>query len=319
MELNARIEKVVKSAFPCCNILLIENIMKGFMNKKFIIKIANPDKELILKIGESKRLEEIHTLKEAAILKLVKEKVPELPVPEIFLSREKDDVFDAHYVLMSRLPGTDLSDIWGDLTEQEKKDIVYHMGKYLAKLHTMKFDKFGHFRNDGSLDNPADRWDKVAIPEVFRELGGHEVLQINSEGFRNEIISFIRSKMRVFAEQKEPTLVHNDWHKDHFRVEKVDGKWKIVGIIDFEFAESAPKLYDFVKSERWLFRDEPFTKEPFLQGYKDAGGILPENYEGIMRVFRAHHKIFFIRRLFEGGYHKDVEEYTRRLKELMKQ
>jgi len=319
MKINDKVNKVVKNVFPNCNVIAIEPIEKGFMNKKHIVKISNPEKELVLKVGENRRLEDSKLLSEAGILKLVKERIPGMPVPEIFLANEPDDVFDCPYVLMSKLPGEDLSDVWDKLAQEEKEEIIYQMGHYLAKLHTIKFDKFGDIKKDCTLIKTSSTWDKKAIPELFKELGKQEIYGIHSEEFRDEIIMFVRKNIPFFAEQKDPTLVHNDWHKDHFRIEKVNDKWNVVGILDFEFGEAAPKLYDFVKSERWLFRDEPFTKKPFLQGYRDAGGELPDNYDQVMKVFRAHHKIYFIRRLFEDKkYQKDVEEYTRRLKELIR-
>ena len=157
------------------------------------------------------------------------------------------------------------------------------------------------------------------IPNLFEELGKQEVLGVHDSAFRDEIIKYFRNKLPIFAAQQEPTLVHLDWHKDHFRVEKINGKWKVVGVLDFEFAEYAPKLYDFVKSERWLFRDEPATREPFMRGYKEAGGSLPENHSEALNVFRSHHKVFFVRRLFEGrGRDATFDEYTKRLKELIR-
>ena len=319
LETKSKIEAVVWEVFLNSSILQIEKIPKGFMNTKYLIRISNPDKDLVLKIADGKRYQKPYVLKEAAVLKLVKNKLPDLPVPEIFLAKEAHPMFSADLVLMSKLPGIDLADLWGNLSREEKADIVYQMGCLLAKLHTIKSDKFGGIANDGSLKDGSDSWAKATIPNLFEELGKQEVLGVHAPEFRDEIIRYFRSNLPIFAAQQEPTLVHIDWHKDHFRVEKINGKWKVVGVLDFEFAEYAPKLYDFVKSERWLFRDEPATREPFMRGYKEAGGRLPKNHSEALNVFRAHHKVFFVRRLFEGrGRDATFDEYTKRLKELIR-
>lgn len=70
-------------------------------------------------------------------------------MPEIFLCQiDIDNILGAQYMLMERMEGEQLEDVWDTLDLSAKKSIIKEMAKFLVSLSELKFDKIGCYRHD---------------------------------------------------------------------------------------------------------------------------------------------------------------------------
>jgi len=79
--------------------------------------------------------------------------------------------------------------------------------------------------------------------------------------------------------------VHGDYDPANILVNKVEGRWRISAILDWEFAFSGAWLWDVSNMLRYAHHMPDTFKEAFVKGIKDGGLILPEQWESITHVF----------------------------------
>jgi hypothetical protein len=75
-----------------------------------------------------------------------------VPVPQIyFVNHNENHVVGAPFVLMERLEGQPLCDIWADLTLEHRKSVIGQLAHVLGQLAELKFDSIGSLKADGTL------------------------------------------------------------------------------------------------------------------------------------------------------------------------
>jgi aminoglycoside phosphotransferase (APT) family kinase protein len=67
-------------------------------------------------------------------------------------------------------------------------------------------------------------------------------------------------------------------------VQRVDGKWKVKAVLDWEFAVSGSPLIDVAHFMRYERASCPRIEPYFSRGYLDAGGTLPHGWRRLARV-----------------------------------
>ena len=201
-----------------------------------------------------------------------------IPVPSIYAIDTSRTEFPFEYMVMQKLPGQCLGQIWNALKPEEKKQVAFEMGRLLAKMHEVRFEDFGSigpegffvdndfsFRESARLEGHVS-WKRQLLKKTLDDMSILMAMDLLKHEQTVAIASKLHSNLS-FANQAEPVLVHNDFCLDHIFVEERDGKWEISGICDFEFAAAYAREYDFIKLHRSGFLDEADMKEALLEGY----------------------------------------------------
>jgi aminoglycoside phosphotransferase (APT) family kinase protein len=79
-------------------------------------------------------------------------------------------------------------------------------------------------------------------------------------------------------------LVHGDFGKRNVMVRRTDGRWKVVAILDWEFALSGTPLVDLGRFLRYERKSRPVAEPQFSIGYLEAGGKLPPDWQRLARL-----------------------------------
>jgi hypothetical protein len=75
-----------------------------------------------------------------------------IPVPKVYLTNHSDNnCVGAPFVLMERMHGVPLGDIWEDLSLDHKLDAIKQLAGIHGQLASQKFDTIGSIRPDGSV------------------------------------------------------------------------------------------------------------------------------------------------------------------------
>ncbi|RSS84075.1 phosphotransferase [Streptomyces sp. WAC06614] len=149
------------------------------------------------------------------------------------------------YVLMSRLRGDGLAEVWERLPQAGREGIVTEVGEALAALHALDATPL-----DGLL-GPGD-WGAF----LDRQRGGAVARQRErglGEGWLEQIPEFLDS----VALPRDPArvLLHTEVMREHLLVEP-DGR-RLSGLFDFEPAMIGDPAYDFVAVGLFVTRGDP--------------------------------------------------------------
>lgn len=104
---------------------------------------------------------------------------------------------------------------------------------------------------------------------VLEHLDADVILKISL--LLGQLINFLPSA-------NEKNLVHGDFDPANILVDKINGAWKITGVLDWEFAFSGSVMCDVANMLRYAHQMPLEFKDEFIRGLKSGGINLPENW-----------------------------------------
>lgn len=196
----------------------------------------------VVKLFPQVHLDEVAT--ERDVLEAVQGRLP-VPTPGLSAAGE----FGGWgYVLMERLRGASLKDVWPELDASARQDVSRQVGEALAALHAITPPSLG----------PAD-WD-----EFVRTRRQGCVERQRKRGldprWLEQIPDFLDS---VDLGQPDLVLAHTEVMSAHLLID--DGR--LTGLFDFEPAMHAAREYEFVATGVFLTRGERRANQALYDGY----------------------------------------------------
>jgi len=254
------VEKLIKETFDRPK---IKRINKKCINLSYIINSKNH--EFVFRYFPSDNWK---VKKEKFLYNLINKKT-DIPVPKVFKTG-KD------FIILSKLKGKHLS-------LKDKKQIE-KAGEYLAKLHNIKFDKFGWIIAD-KIKPSFNNWVDFLEYDLNHKI--KKAKNILDKKFIEKIKHYFNKNKKLLVTKEKPCLLHKDYHFSHILVDKD----KITGIIDLEWAIAGHSEMDLAKSCLWMF-DNKKQEKIFLKGYK--------KYNKISKDFEKRRKIYDLLTLFSS-------------------
>ncbi|GBC01182.1 hypothetical protein RclHR1_00410009 [Rhizophagus clarus] len=260
-------------------------------NKEYIGRIAFPDYPYW------------KTESEVAVMKYVKEKTS-IRVPEVYhYESNKENLVGQEYIIMEKLPGISLSDVWDDYDLNEKKKILLQVIDIQCTLKNQRFSKIGGIFYDNNIKDfiigqvteetffsekrselknikrgPFDNTFDYIIAAIEKEITYNRKF-FNDEKWipvYEELLSLVPKYFNRNNKDDIFVLTHGDFH---FTNILVDGT-NITGIIDWECSGSYP-LECFCTYPVWI------TENPF----EDLDKKKSEEYRLLQDFWRSEMKI----------------------------
>ncbi|MFD0202220.1 MULTISPECIES: phosphotransferase family protein [Saccharothrix] len=199
----------------------------------------------VVKLFPAVHLDEVAT--ERDVLEAVRGRLP-VPTPELHAAGE----FGGWgYVLMERLRGVSLKDVWPGLDAAARREVSRQVGEALAALHEVTPPPLG-----------PDDW-----AEFVRTQRSGCVERQRGRGLAphwlEQIPDFLDS---VDLGQPELVLAHTEVMSAHLLID--DGR--LTGLFDFEPAMRAAREYEFVATGVFLTRGEREANRALHDGYGRA-------------------------------------------------
>lgn len=212
-----------------------------------------------------------------------------IPVPDIYGSGVLET--DHAYLLMRVLPGENLESLL-DRGMALSQELCWHAGALLAEVHKREYPK------EGLLDDALEL--QAGLPPILEWmpyfLGGKPGRKLGEE-----LCLEIRQTMEACREDwerivKDFVFTHGDFRPANVLVDMN----QITGVLDWEFALSAPRYFDI---GQWIRIHELFSKEAleaFAKGYEEVSGIdLPPDWERLARLMDIATMMSFLDRCEE--------------------
>ena len=305
-----KIPNLIEKEFNA-KVLEIKRISEGYSHYMYLVKIDKEPFEIIIRFSNNSKAD-VNLGKEKFIIEKLREN--SIPAPRIY-------AFNEEYLILERIKGIRLDTIWDSLTKQEKIQITKEIGKLLSKIHNITFERFGRIESGGKIESDEafkfrDMGEKTKYNLFLREwLIDHlkdfarlVSYQHVSKDFMNKIFAYLMKNLNKLEYSGEPVLIHGDFMTGHLFVEKKDNEHKIVGIIDFEFAQSYAPEYDFIKLHRQGFFDDLEIKQALKEGYGEIN-------EAALEIHRIMRDLGFAWAMLEAGNKKLSDEKLRELEE----
>ena len=170
--------------------------------------------------------------KESSALRFLRAET-DCPVPEVFLDDRSRELIPHAFLLLEHITGDCLKDL--DLTPSMRADIDVQLADVLAELHTHQRRTFGAIADESDERTWAelflDRLDTWrSHPEVEGRLLAGELSAVDQA---------IEAVPTLLRDAEAPTLVHGDVWDGNLMVDRVNGHWRLTGLLDpdLQFAD----------------------------------------------------------------------------------
>ncbi|GAB7324182.1 hypothetical protein MBLNU13_g07551t1 [Cladosporium sp. NU13] len=185
----------------------------------------------------------------------------QIPAPAIyFVNHNENHVVGAAFVLLERVPGVRLFDIWSDLSMEHRLSVVKQVADIVGELADLRFDRIGSLTFDGTvgplvnisytedeaLAGPFNNFIDFAYATMdeTRRHNSEEALAIYPT-IKDELRNLLASGILDPMLQAPYRLIHVDLEDRNIMVTRESEQHppKISGIIDWDHAFVGPSYY----------------------------------------------------------------------------
>lgn len=258
---------MVGFAMPEKELLSHKVVSGGCINLNVKIHLLHERSPFILRIYLH---DKVAAYREKKIAELIKHTVP---LPEVYFV---GDCEGYRFAITAYMTGMSLSDLLLQYPSENIHAIMVQAGQILGAIQKYHFPTAGFLDADLKVVQPTSTQDYMTFAQVC--LAHPTVLeQIGNESIR-KIAECLEKYSSLFPGGDQTNLVHADYDPANILVDKIEGQWKITAILDWEFAHSGSTLCDIANMLRYAHHMPPIFEESFLQGLKEKGVELPENW-----------------------------------------
>jgi hygromycin-B 7''-O-kinase len=216
-----------------------ENII-FFVDRRFVIKIFAPFRQCYAR--------------EKAALEFANGKLG-IETPAILYAGE---IEGWSYLVMTRIAGFPGREVWSEVAERERIEIVSRLGIALKSLH----------EHAPPLSDPALNrdWygfiDRQAQTCVKRQ----RACGANPEWLES-LPAYIAARLSFLPAECDPVLLHGDVHLGNLLLTQENGCWKISGLLDFGDSLCGFHEYEFVAPGLLMVQGSRQLQRAFLRAY----------------------------------------------------
>ena len=201
----------------------------------------------------------------------------EIPVPKHFYSDDQCKIYEYPYAIMEWIDGTLMREV---ILSEDKKAIsecAYEAGKYLNELRKIKFNQGGFFQENLRI-RPFGKEEKY-LPYVLNLLQDKGVRNDLDAHLHHDVSELVNTYSKLLPDENEANLTHADYDPANIMVKLVNGNWKIVAILDWEFSYAGTYLLDIGMMLRYSHKLPICYESRFIAGLTETGLPLPLDWK----------------------------------------
>jgi hygromycin-B 7''-O-kinase len=195
-----------------------ENII-FFVDQRFVIKIFAPFRQCYLR--------------EKAALEFANGKLG-IQTPAILHTGE---IEGWSYLVMTRLDGFLAKEVWSEVIECERIEIVSRLGAALKNLH-----EHAPPLSDSALNRD---WRGFIERQAKTCVERQRACRANPEWLES-LPAYVAARLPLLPAESKPVMLHGDVHLGNLLLAQENGRWKISGIFDFGESLCGFHEYEFV-------------------------------------------------------------------------
>ena len=207
-----------------------------------------------------------------------------IPAYKTYIIHDLDSLNDISYQVIEMLPG-DTIEFYLEKHPEMENQLVFEMGKTMARLHKIRVDGFGPFNNEEAK--------KGHLVGTFKTL--HDSINAGLDENLDRLVKYnilsreTADKMKLLFDENplldfnESVLVHNDFADWNLLT---DGN-TVSGVIDWDECVGGHPIQEIAC---WSTFFDPERIEPFLKGYYSETKK-PDNFDETFQLFRLRYTI----------------------------
>ena len=272
------VKKIILNKWPNAKIISIKEFPEGYNNLPYDVKLGHG--EYVIKILKVKGCED-YILKQKHIRALTHRKFKDFPISKIVKADFSGKVINKPYAIVEKLEGKSLQTLYKKVNNKE--ELYEEIGELYGKLHSFKFDKFSEL--DSSL-KPVKEYKSwylgrsKRVKKLFKKIEERKLL--SEKRLKVHKIFFEKNKY-LLRKDIIPCLCHGDASHTNIIIKKVGNKYKVSGMIDFEFARISEAAYDLFAGIR-TFEKKYEYRESLVKGYT-KWNKLPKQWEKLIFLY----------------------------------
>ncbi len=282
------IAAMVNKHFPGEEILSVEELTEGMFNSAYVIRGSGIlERGSVLKIGPGPEAELLTYEKdilraEVEVYRLLRDRP--VKIPGLLAWDYSREHIPCDYFFMERMDGILWKNCAGRISPENRRRLMYELGKSNAAVHSVKGQWFGYIKEDERF-----RFDTWA--GAFFAMMGDILEDGRKRGCElpyGEIEETLKSLEACLNTVRTPCLVDFDMWAGNVLVDEGSCS-RITGIIDFERSFFGDPVADFTSAIS-LFDD--VEKEPdFRKGYSEISNapfVITEGHRIRMDLYRLY-------------------------------
>lgn len=223
-----------------------------------------------------------------------------IPVPDVyFVNFNSDHVVGAPFVLMEKMSGVALVDLWLELSLEHKLAVMRQLGSVIGRLAELKFDCIGSFRMGGTMGpliSPAatghiakgspfsNTYSSMASFLQDDDAAHPEEARAVYPAIKADTHSFLNSERCLPIYNAPYRLIHYDFNMQNMLFSH-DDKTKapqLTAIIDWDWAATG-LIYDLCEYPGWL-EDQDYREGLWIENW-----LLRKQFvSGTLHQFQKH-------------------------------
>lgn len=277
---TAELTTLVQPAFPGQSVVAAAATSGGLANTNIRIQLSEHRRPLLLRLYSRDPAEDAAPMpevaaKEAALHRLLS---PNLPVPQVLFAAHANPVTGHAYMLREWAEGQRLEVAAQNQTGAVLLQLAGEVGAALARIHNVTFTEAGFL--DGELNVvPFPPGIGGSLPELLDTLLGEPGRQRLGPELTEALMAFAEREPNLGANWPgPPSLTHADFGGSNIVVRIDERGARVAAVIDWEFAFSGSPMMDLGNLLRPPLGELPGFEDGVARGYRDAGGVLPDDW-----------------------------------------
>lgn len=273
------LQEIINIALPGCCAVDAQPFADGLRNANFRVQIDSTPKFVVLRVYEH---DASLCQKELDLLNLVGNSIP---VAEVIHAEPSGMNHVPPFLVLSYVEGISFRELKRNGDTDSIAQAAVDLGRTLALIGRAKFPKSGWLDRGPSVTaallegpDPVPRFVDVCLD--------HDNLQQRMTAtLRDRVSRSVWSfAPHLVSLGENACLVHGDFGNRNILVRKVDKKWTVSAVLDWELAISGCPLIDVGHFLRYEMLSNPRVEPHFSRGFMEAGGGLPADWRRVARI-----------------------------------
>lgn len=194
-----------------------------------------------------------------------------------------------HFLIMTRVSGELLIDVWEKLSLKEQLDIATDVGVLIKQMHTLPVENYPH------LNQTYFEW----ISTQKKQVTTHH----SKTGLAPHLVEHLENYVSTFVPSSQKVLLTGEYTPFNLLVNQADDRWRVTGLIDFADCFIGEPTYDLLGPILFNYYPTPKLTKNFLSAY---GMALTDSSRTYLMQLLLLHRFSHIPNYLDG--HIDMNE-----------
>jgi Ser/Thr protein kinase RdoA (MazF antagonist) len=273
------VRKIISKVWPQAKIESIKEFPEGYNNVAYDVKLETEN--YVIKIMKIKGFER-YAIKQKKLRTLIRKKFKDFPIAKVVKLDYSKKVIDKPYIITEKIEGESLLKAYDNV--KNKEELFEQIGEIYGKMHSIKLDKYGELDENLNLIKVHRSIYVKNCEKMSRTLKKIEDRKLLSKKSVESHKKFFENHKELLKKENGPVLCHGDSALTNIIVKKEGGKYKVSGIIDFEFCRSSGVVHDLFGGFQ-RFHKKYAYKDSLVKGHSKYCDV-PKEWEDLTLLYK---------------------------------